>query len=387
MRQPDDKNPVPDARWRALDEEWYKAGRRYREFPVLPGPYSAVFRNWLNHPTYDRYWQKLIPFREEFSRITIPVLTMTGYYSGGASGALYYFNQHHRYNPRANHTLLIGPWDERGMPRGAPSWVRGYQLDTAAIVDRRDLRYEWLGYALKDGQKPQLLAERVNYQLAGANEWRHAPSLASLEQDRLRFFLEGSANGDRNRMLESKNAEVTFLPQTFDFADRSDPSWTPAPELVLRRLEPHNGEFFVSEPLKQPLDVAGLFTGYLDFSVNKMDVDVTIAFYELLPSGEYVKLFDPAYAFRASYARDRTKRQLLRAGVRQQLTFRSERMMARRLQAGSRMIMLLGVNKRPDQQINYGTGDDVSEESIEDADVPLRIRWYNSSYIDIPVRR
>jgi uncharacterized protein len=387
MREPDEKNPVPETRWRALDEDWYKSGRRYREYPVLPGAHSALFRSWLNHPSYDRYWQKMIPFREDFSRISIPVLTMTGYYSRGEVGALYYFTQHHRYNTRANHTLLIGPWDERGMPRGAPSWLRGFQLDTAAIVDPRELRYEWLSYALKGGQKPQLLAERVNYQLAGANEWRHAPSLATLEKDRLRFYLEGNANGDRNRLAESKSEEVTFLPQTFDFADRTDASWAPAPDLVLRRLEAHNGEFFVSEPLKQPLDVAGQFTGHLDFRVNKMDADLNIAFYELTPGGEYVKLFDPAYTFRASYAQDRVKRQLLRAGQRQQLPFRSERMMGRRLQAGSRLIMLLGVSKRADQQINYGTGDDVSEESIEDADVPLRIRWYNNSYIEIPVRR
>jgi uncharacterized protein len=48
---------------------------------------------------------------------------------------------------------------------------------------------------------------------------------------------------------------------------------------------------------------------------------------------------------------------------------------------------VLSVNKRPDRQINYGTGNAVNTESIEDARVPVRIRWYSDSYIDIPIRR
>ena len=46
--------------------------------------------------------------------------------------------------------------------------------------------------------------------------------------------------------------------------------------------------------------------------------------------------------------------------------------------------MVLGISKRPDREINYGTGNDVSEESIADGKIPLKIRWYNDSYIEIP---
>jgi len=78
---------------------------------------------------------------------------------------------------------------------------------------------------------------------------------------------------------------------------------------------------------------------------------------------------------------------LLKAGVRQQVPFHSERLAARRVAAGSRIVVVLGIVKRPDRQINYGTGDDVSEESIEDARIPMKIRWYGGSYVDLPVRR
>jgi hypothetical protein len=62
-------------------------------------------------------------------------------------------------------------------------------------------------------------------------------------------------------------------------------------------------------------------------------------------------------------------------------------MTSRQLQPGSRLVMILGINKRPDREINYGTADDVSEESIADADVPLKVEWHSDSYIEIPVRR
>jgi hypothetical protein len=38
-----------------------------------------------------------------------------------------------------------------------------------------------------------------------------------------------------------------------------------------------------------------------------------------------------------------------------------------------------------DAQVNYGTGKDVSDETIEDAQIPLQIKWYNDSIIKIPV--
>ena len=81
-------------------------------------------------------------------------------------------------------------------------------------------------------------------------------------------------------------------------------------------MQPREGTLFLSEPFDEPVDLVGRLRGVLDFTVNKYDVDLVMALYELRPDGEYVKLFDPAYAFRASYARDRVQRRLLMAGVR-----------------------------------------------------------------------
>ncbi len=128
-----------------------EAARRYRDLGRLHGQPNPVFIRWLNHPSYDRYWQNMIPYREQFARVNIPVLTTTGYYAGSEPGALYYFTQHHKYNPHADHTLVIGPYDDSVMQHGPSAMLQSYAVDPAALIDVRELRYQWFDHVLKGG--------------------------------------------------------------------------------------------------------------------------------------------------------------------------------------------------------------------------------------------
>jgi uncharacterized protein len=382
-----EKSEHDDAQWRALNQKWYRSGRRYRDLGRLYGQPDPIFIRWLNHPSYDGYWQKMLPFREQFAHINIPVLTTTGFFAASEPGALYYFTQHHRYNPLAEHTLVIGPYDDAVMQRGPLSVLQGYQVDTVALIDLRELQYQWFDHVLKGGATPSLLMNHINYEVMGANEWRHAATLEAMAGDSLRFYLDASGAAERHRLTRHKPSKAAFILQTVKFADRNDAGWMPPTDLITKSLVTHNDITFVSEALTKATEFNGLFSGRLDFTVNKMDMDLNIMLYERLASGDYIRLFNPVYEFRASYAQDRVSRHLLKAGERQELAFKSERIVSRRLQAGSRLVMVLGINKRPDREINYGTGNDVSEESIADAKTPLKIRWHSDSYIEIPVRK
>ena len=383
----DEPDPADAPEWRALNEKWYRSGRPYRDLGRLYGKHNPVFIRWLNHPSYDGYWQNLLPYREQFARLDIPVLTMTGYYAASAPGDLYFFTQHHRYNPHANHTLLVGPYDESMMRAGAAASLRGYQLDAAALVDFRDLRYQWFDHVFKDAALPALLSDSVNYEVMGANEWRHAASLDAMADRSLRYYLDAAGSGVNHRLSLHKKTSDAFVQHNADFVDRRDAAWTPPADLISKSLAPRFGTIFVSDPLPEASAFSGLFSGRLDFEINKMDLDLNITLYELLANGDYVRLFSPTYEVRASYAQDRVHRHLLKAGERQKLVFKSERLTSRQFQAGSRIALVLSIAKRPDREINYGTGGDVSEESIADGKVPVKIRWYNDSYIDIPIRK
>jgi len=50
-------------------------------------------------------------------------------------------------------------------------------------------------------------------------------------------------------------------------------------------------------------------------------------------------------------------------------------------------VLVLDVNKNAGAQVNLGTGKDVSDETIADAGVPLQIKWYSDSEINIPLSK
>ena len=54
---------------------------------------------------------------------------------------------------------------------------------------------------------------------------------------------------------------------------------------------------------------------------------------------------------------------------------------------GSRLVIVVNVNKNSTAQVNMGTGKDVSNETIKDAGVPLEIKWYSDSEINIPLTK
>jgi uncharacterized protein len=57
---------------------------------------------------------------------------------------------------------------------------------------------------------------------------------------------------------------------------------------------------------------------------------------------------------------------------------------ARVLAADSWLLVLLDVNKNQFAQVNYGSGKDVSDESVADAGEPLRVSWHTESFIEVP---
>ncbi len=170
------------------------------------------------------------------------------------------------------------------------------------------------------------------------------------------------------------------LSQSVDLADREDVNRAPPsgePDTYL-------GYAYESAPLASDLELNGVFSGELDFECNKKDFDFNVAIYDVSQSGDYEAITDDMA--RASYVNDRSMRRLLTPLARTRLDFTSNRITSWKVSKGSRLIVVVSIQKDPGYQINYGTGQDVSDETIADAKVPLRLRWYGDSFIDFPVR-
>jgi putative CocE/NonD family hydrolase len=378
-------------RWSRLNQAWYRSGRSYRDLDKIDGVRNPVFDRWLEHPTYDAYWSSMIPQGEEFAQIDIPILAATGY---GEVGVLHYFRQHYRYRPNAEHYVVIGPYDHATGNRGTVNvlgdtleMLDGYRLDPAALIDLGQLRYEWFDYVFRGVPKPALLEDRLNYQVMGANVWKHVRSLDAISVHSLRFYLSGERNSQGPyRLSERPPPAQSHVDSTVNLADRADAERPAEGGHVLdSAIDSSNGVAFVSEPFREPPEISGLFAGHLALITNKKDFDFTVQLYELTGEGKYLQL--SSYQSRASHVADATQRHLLVPQVRQTLDFRSARLMSRQFQAGSRLVAVLRVIKQPDMPINYGTGKDVSDETIADAAAPLQIQWLGESFLTIPLGR
>jgi putative CocE/NonD family hydrolase len=376
-----DEKDYNSPQWNQLYWKWYNAGLAYHTLDSLTGRgANNMFRHWVAHPTYDQYWQHMIPYKKDFADINIPVLTTTGYYDGGQIGGMYYYREHLKYNANANHYVIIGPYGHFGSQGHPDSVFNGYRIDDAARINIHEIIYQWFDYIFKNKPKPAFLKNKFNFEVMGSNEWKHVPSLKQMSNDTLRFYL------DNSRLSPDKPLKKAFTSQRVDFANRdSISSYYFLNQLIYDTLNNGSSLVFKSDPLAKPLTISGAFSGVLKTIINKKDMDYHAVMFEEMPDGKYFYL--TYFMGRASYAGNPEKRLLLKPGQMENIPFTNSYITSRQFSKGSRIVILLNINKSPFEQINYGTGKNVSDETIRDAKEPLQIKWFNDSYINIPVLR
>lgn len=375
-------------KWNNINKAWYLSGKSFRSLDSLEGRPNAIFHQWLKHPSFDDFWCNMAPCREEFGKINIPVLTTTGYYDDDQRGALYYFDQHHKYNKNAEHYLLIGPYDHGGAQGHIQPHLRGYTIDSIANINLTEHVFQWFNYILKDGAKPPILKDKINYQVMGSNTWQHAPSLREMNTDTLQFYLSNIRSKNVYELQSLRPKTKDYVLQEMDYGDRNDiDKFMAFDEFSILDTIMGHGNFldFMSQSLESSLIINGSFTGEIDLIINKKDIDLAVELIELQPNGKYFVLSN--YLTRASYTKNRKERKLLRPGKKETILINNSYFVSKRLERGSRIIVRVGVNKSPYWQINYGTGKDVSDETIQDGRIPLRIEWLNTSVIKIPVSK
>lgn len=369
-----------NARWRKMRNNWWESGAAYNKIDSIDGTPNPWLQKWLSHPDYDAYWQSMVPYGKDFKQINIPVLSITGYYDDGQVSALEYLREHYKYNPSAEHYLIIGPYDHFGSQIGGVAKLRGYQVDPVALINTREITFQWLDYILKGGKKPALLKDKINFEVMGANNWKHVPSLQKMEDHQIRFYLD-SLSG-KKILSDQKPVKEAFMMQQVDLSDRTSfyNDYYPEP-IIKKEVDTTNGLFFITKPFNQAVSVSGALQGELKAKINKKDMDVGLVLYEITPAGEYFQL--SYYLGRASYAYDMSKRKLLNPGRLESIPFSRSRVFSKQLQKGSRLLLVLNIDKNPFAQINYGTGKDVSKETVKDAALPLEIKWSTGSFIEL----
>jgi uncharacterized protein len=394
--------------WRTKFLDAYNKHIAFKTLDSFVGNPSPNFQRILKHPTADSYYDAMVPTREQFQKITLPILTITGQYDGDELGALTFYRDHlANASPEthARHFLVIGPWDHAGT-RTPTDEVGGVKFGPASIVDLNDLHRQWYDWTMKSGAKPEFLKNQVAYYLlapgnSGANgEWKYADSLESFTANPKTFYLD-SKNGDANGVFRSGTLTEK---QPNEGADQfvNDPLDTRRGENV-EGVEPNektagidqrfalcignDGLVYHTEPLPNETPLIGCPKLTVWVSIDTPDTDLQADLYEIQPDGTSIALWSDIRRLR--YRESLREAKLVKPGEIVKCEFAPGLFVARRLMKGSRLRLVVYSPNSIFWQKNYNSGGVVADETAKDARA-AHVKVYHdaqhASAIELPLR-
>ena len=394
--------------WRTKFLEAYKKHIAFSTLDTLVGNPSENFQRILKHPTADAYYDAMVPTQDQFKKLSLPILTITGQYDGDELGAMTFYRDHMANaspEARSKHYLIIGPWDHAGT-RTPTDEVGGVKFGPGAIVDLNDLHRQWYDWTMKNGAKPQFLKNQVAYYLlapgnSGANgEWKYTDNYANLIANPKTLYLD-SKNGDANGVFRS------------GFLAEKQPNQG-ADEFVNDPLDTHRGEevegaepkektavidqsfalcigkdglVYHTDPLPKEMPLIGCPKVSLWVSIDTPDTDLQADLYEIQPDGTSVALWNDIRRLR--YRESLREAKLVKPGEIVKCDFDPGLFVARRLMKGSRLRLVVYSPNSIFWQKNYNSGGAVADETAKDART-AHVKVYHdaqhASAIELPLR-
>ena len=383
--------------WHQKLLERYLEHRPLREFDKIVGNMSTVWQKHLDHPVPDAYWDAMVPTVDDYKRINIPILTVTGHYDGRQRGALEYYRRHMAYGTpegREKHYVIISPsgHNYRALEVG------GLKFGEASRLDWNKLYKEWYDWTMKDGPKPEFLQKRVAYYVTGpgAEEWKYADSLEAIATEKQTLYLQsdGRANDAFHSGFLSEQEPSQSPPDKYVY----DPLDVRPAELEREQVEDYltdqryalnlfgNGLVYHSEPFPEATEITGQLKFVAWMAMDVPDTDFRVDVYEIQPDGTSILLsWD---RMRARYRESLRQEKLVQPGEINRYEFNSFRFFARRIAKGSRLRLLLRSPNSITWQKNYNSGGVVAEESGKDARTAHITLYHDAehpSFLELPV--
>ncbi|MEN3332777.1 MAG: uncharacterized protein V7641_2142 [Blastocatellia bacterium] len=387
--------------WEQKFRQLYSEHLPFNRLDEMTGNFTTNFQTWLAHPTPGAYWDAMAPTDEQFARMNLPILTITGHYDGDQSGAMEYYQRHMRLASAAardKHYLIIGPWDHAGT-RTPRKEIGGLKFGDASLLDLNKLHREWYDWTLKTGKKPEFLKQHVAYYVAGAEEWKYADSLAAIAGSRRTLYLNSDAShaGDifHSGRLSDQQAEKSAPDSyTYDPLDMR-PGELEREEVVNYLLDQRsalnlfgNGLVYHSEPFAEATEVSGYLKFVAWMALDVPDTDFSVTVFEILHDGTSILLTQDQ--LRARYRESLRQEKLVTPGQINRYEFNGFTFFSRRIAKGSRLRLVLNCPNSIYVQKNYNGGSAVEKESGKDARTAHVTLYHDSEHpssLEIPIVR
>ena len=386
--------------WIQKFREMYLGQRPFNTLDQIVGNSTTVFQKWLQHPTYDGYWQAMAPTPEQYAKMNVPILTITGDYDGDQPGAMSYYREHMKYGnaeTKAKHYLIIGPWDHPGT-RTPKKEVGGLTFGDASLLDMNDLHRQWYDWTLKNGPKPEFLKKRVAYYVVGpgAENWKYADDLDSIATERRKLYLTSQASTANDVFHSGQLADQlpASAPDKFVYdpgdmrpaeLEKEDFSKPYTDERYVLNLF-GNGVVYHSEPFPEATEISGEVKLSVWMAMDVPDTDFTVTLYEILPDGTSIQLTGDG--LRARYRESLREARLVTPGQITRYDFDGFTWFSRLVSKGSRLRLVLSCINSIYFEKNYNSGGDVETESGKDARVAHVTVYHDAEHpsaLEIPI--
>lgn len=375
-----------NAFWAAKNRAWFESGAPLRSFDRSVGNPSATFQEWLAHPYPDAYWDRYSPTVEQYRKMQLPILTITGSYDGDQPGALSFYREHLQASPDAlaRHYLVIGPWDHAGT-RTPNAEFGGLKFGPASLVDLPKLHMEWYAWTMQGGPKPAFLAKPVAYYVMGTDKWRYADTLDAVTAERPAWFLDsnGGSAGDvlaSGSMTADKPGKGAPDRYTYDPRDVSgaaieagvDPSSLIDQQIVYasrgKQLVYH------SEPFAADTEISGFFKLSAWLAIDQKDTDFQAAVYDIGADGSSILLTTDL--MRARYRENPRAPKLIATQAPLRYDFDRFTFVSRQIARGHRLRLVVSPVNSMYVEKNYNSGGVVADETLQDARV-VNVKLYH----------
>ncbi|HEU5423543.1 MAG TPA: CocE/NonD family hydrolase [Nitrolancea sp.] len=289
----------------------------HRQFEILPladhpllQKYAPYYGEWLAHPTYDEFWQRL-DVSTMHDQLTLPAFNIGGWYDIFLGGTIANFTGRRAKAPtsqaRAAQRLLLGPWNHSGMRLGNPIGDIDFGVgSTGAEYEVETLRMRWYDHWLRGADNGIDDEPPVRVFVMGARRWRTAEDWPLPGTDFQPWFLHsaGKANSLHGDGGLGREAPANEPPDSYASNPRN-PVPTRGGGLCCHNVYSLGGAYdqrlvearedvlvYSSAPLETPIEVTGPVKVVLYAASSAPDCDFTAKLVDVFPCGQALNLTD-----------------------------------------------------------------------------------------------
>ena len=260
------------------------------------GRRMPMYRDWLENPTINDYWKRILFAPDDFRNMDLPALTVTGWFDGDQPGAMSYWDGMAAHSPaRDQQYLVVGPWTHVQTFFGGALEVGEMKFSGESVLDNNAIHLAFFDRYLK-GTGEDYDEPRAKVYVTGSNTWREFTAYPPPEARAQRMYLH--SGGQANSLVGDGTLSWTTPSQESQDAYTYDPH-NPVPssiggaaQAIDRRPIQRRDDVLVytSDVLDAPLDVIGSVTVELHAATDARDTDFTAVISDVYPDGRAVSL-------------------------------------------------------------------------------------------------